>query len=195
VLFLVPLVADSQLFWDQARTQDLNIPAVIGSAGFGSPVFPERFGPAGVEGAYNVEPPALANMNLDSLDPDVQTLVTGWLADFERAHGKPCLVHCGDGIGGAYVLVKDVLPRALAEAGNVDSASIVAAAGKTDIPAGSTPQGFGVKFSPPGAENVGDNAAAYSTIMQWQNGELNVVWPREIAGAEPVFPMPTWDRR
>jgi branched-chain amino acid transport system substrate-binding protein len=91
--------------------------------------------------------------------------------------------------------VKDVLPRALGEAGNVDAASIVAAAGKTDMPAGSSPQGFGVKFNPPGSEKVGDNAAAYSTIMQWQNGELNVVWPREIASAEPVFPMPTWDKR
>lgn len=195
VLFLAPLVADAQLFWDQARTQDLNIPAVVGSAGFGSPVFLEKFGPAGVEGAYDVEPPALANMNLDGLDPELQTLLEGWLADFERAHGKACLVHCGDGIGGAYVLVKDVLPRALAEAGNVDAASIVAAAGKTDMPPGSTPQGFGVKFNPPGAEKVGDNAAAYSTIMQWQHGELNVVWPRDIANAEPVFPMPTWDKR
>jgi len=195
-LLMSPLVADSLLFWEQAGTQNLNIPAIVGSSGFGSPVFPDKFGAKGVEGAFNVEPPALANMNLEGLDPEVADLTEQWLDQFQQKYGKPCLVHCGDGVGGAYVLVEDVLPRALESDDELTAETIVEAASETDMPEGTTPQGFGVDFIEPDAEsNIGDNQSAFSAIMQWQGGKLLVVFPEQLAAAEPIFPMPAFDER
>jgi len=197
VVFLVSLVADSFLFYDQARIQDFNASAVIGSSGFSDANFLKRFGAKGVEGAFDVEPPNMANMNTNNLKPEVKTLVEGWLADFKAKQGHPCLVHCGDGVGGAYVLVSDVLPRALTEGKSIKANAIVAAAAKTDIAAGGTPQGFGVKFTPAkkGDSNGGDNSRAFATIMEWQSGQLQVIWPKAVANAEPIFPMPKWSER
>lgn len=197
VLLTVPSVADAQLFWEQAQVQDFNVKAVIGSSGFTAPSFPERFGVEGVEGVFGVEPPALANMNLDGLEGELRTQVEKWLADFEELNGSKCLVHCGDGIGGAYVLFYDVLPRALENTGAVETAAILEAAMATDLQEGQSPQGFGVKFVPAtaGDNSSGDNERGVASVMQWSNGELRVVWPANIAAGEPVFPMPTWSER
>lgn len=189
VLFIVPLVASTPLFWQAARAQDFNVKAIIGSAGFSSSSFLGKFGAKGIEGVYDVEAPAVANMKSDNLAPDAKKTLDELRAAFAADQGHPCLVHCGDGLGGAYVLVKDVLPRAV-KAGSLTASSIEEAARKTDLPEGGTPQGFGVKFG----EN-GDNERARSYIMQWQGGQLKVVYPEKLAVADPVFPMPTWDER
>ncbi|GGL09398.1 ABC transporter substrate-binding protein [Mangrovihabitans endophyticus] len=189
VLLITPLVASTPLFWQAARTQNFEVEAIIGSAGFSSATFLQKFGARGVEGVYDVEAPSVANMNSENLDPDARAVLDHLRTEFKATAGHECLVHCGDGLGGAYVLVKDVLPRAV-RSGAVTGDSIRAAAEKTDLPDGGTPQGFGAKFG----EN-GDNTLAKSYIMQWQSGVLKVVWPRELAVAEPSYPMPTWSQR
>jgi branched-chain amino acid transport system substrate-binding protein len=195
VLYIVPLPGSTILFWDQARAQDFNVSAVIGSAGFSSPSFIERFGAEGIEGAMVVEAPAVAHMNTDGLDSEVGELLEQLLAEFEERYGHECLVHCGDGLGGAHILVADVLPRALSEYDSVDAEAIRQAADATDIPDGGTLQGFGAQFAPVDADNAGDNVRARSYIMQWQDGSLRVVWPEGLAVADPQFPMPTWSER
>lgn len=195
VLLIVPLPASTKLFWEAARQQDFNVQAVIGSAGFGSSSFPETFGAEGVEGAMDVEAPSIAFMNTDGLQADVSAVFQEYLAQYESEYGRACLVHCGDGMGGAYVLVNDVLPRAISEFDSVDSDSIRAAADATDIPVGGTLQGFGVEFAAVGEPNAGDNIRAFSVIMQWRDGDLVVVWPEDLAVAEPTFPLPPWSER
>jgi branched-chain amino acid transport system substrate-binding protein len=189
VLLIVPLVASTPLFWQAARTQNLTVQAVIGSAGFSSSSFLDKFGAQGIEGVYDVEPPAVATMETANLSSEARDLTDRLRTDFKQRYGHDCLVHCGDGLGGAYVLVSDVLPRAV-ESGEVTGDSIREAATRTDIPDGGTPQGFGAKFT-----DRGDNERARSYIMQWQDGVLKVVFPQEFAVAEPVFPMPSWDQR
>jgi branched-chain amino acid transport system substrate-binding protein len=189
VLFIAPLVASTPLFWQAARTQNLNLKAIIGSAGFSSAAFPQKFGAKGVEGVYDVEPPAVAQMNSANLNSGAKQILDALRTQFKSSYGHDCLVHCGDGIGGAYILVSDVLPRAVAS-GSVTGDSIRAAAAKTDIPEGGTPQGFGAKFS-----DSGENTRAESVIMQWQNGTLLVVYPTRLAVAQPIYPMPSWDQR
>lgn len=189
VLLAAPLVASTPLLWQAARTQDLRLRAVIGSAGFSSSTFLDKFGATGIEGVYDVEPPAVANMTTENLDQDARELTDDLRTRFKEQYGHDCLVHCGDGLGGAYVLVQDVLPRAVAS-GTVTGDSIREAANATDIPDGGTPQGFGAKFT-----DKGENERARSYIMQWQGGVLKVVYPTEFAVAEPIFPMPTWDQR
>jgi branched-chain amino acid transport system substrate-binding protein len=142
-----------------------------------------------VEGVFDVEAPAVEYMNSQNLDKDAQGVLDQLRADFRKQQGHDCLVHCGDGLGGAYVLVKDVLPRAVSS-GSITGDSIRAAAAKTDIPDGGTPQGFGAKFNA-----NGDNERAKSYIMQWQGGKLRVVYPASVAAAQPIFPLPTWNQR
>jgi branched-chain amino acid transport system substrate-binding protein len=196
VLLMTPIVADTFLFWEAARTQNLQLPAVIGSSGFSSSTFPERFGAAGIEGVFDVEAPAVEYMSSEGLQPEVRELLDGWREQFKADYGHECLVHCGDGLGGGYILVSDVLPRALEKFGNADAESIIAAAAETNIPEGGTPQGFGAHFVKAGtAVTGGDNDGARSYIMQWRDGKLKVVWPEAFAVDDPVFPMPTWDER
>jgi branched-chain amino acid transport system substrate-binding protein len=189
VLFITPLVASTPLFWQAARAQDFNVKAIVGSAGFSSSSFLAKFGAKGIEGVFDVEAPAVEYMKSDNLAGDARAVLDELRTQFKTQQGHPCLVHCGDGLGGTYVLVKDVLPRAI-KSGSLSMASIEAAARKTDIPDGGTPQGFGVKF---GAK--GDNERAKSYIMQWQGGKLRVVYPSTLAVADPIFPLPTWAQR
>lgn len=188
VVLIAPLVASAPLFWKAARTQNLQIDAIIGSAGFSSSVFVDTFKAKGVEGVYDVEPPAVAQMSTEHLAKDAATTLSELGAKFEKEYGHPCLVHCGDGLGGAYILVKDVLPRAL-ESGDISGTSVRDAARKTDIADGGTPQGFGAKFT-----DAGENERAKSYIMQWQDGVLRVVYPTDRAEAKPVA-MPAWSAR
>lgn len=190
VLFFTPLVASAPVFWENAQTQNLNIPAVIGSAGIGSSAFLAKFGAAGVQGVYDVEAPAIANMSLKGLQSSIRGDVSTLLSQYKAQTGNPCLVQCGDALGGTYDLVKYVLPNAVAS-GSVTADSIRAAALKVNVPTGGTPQGFGLQFDP----STGDNTKAQSVIMQWQNGSLRVVYPSDLATASPVFPMPTWSQR
>lgn len=190
VLLITPLVASTPVFWQNARTQNFSVKAIIGSAGFGSAAFVQKFGAKGVQGVYDVEAPAVANMNTASLQAQVRTDMSTLLAQYKTQVGIPCLVHCGDSIGGVYDLVRYVLPAAV-KSGSVTGDSVRAAALKVSVPTGGTPQGFGLKFS----SATGDNSQAESVIMQWQNGNLVVVYPQALASAQPIFPMPAWSQR
>jgi branched-chain amino acid transport system substrate-binding protein len=129
-------------------------------------------------------------MNSANLDSSAKAVLDDLRTKFKQEQGHDCLVHCGDGLGGTYILVHDVLPRAIQDSGSVAAEAVRAAAAKTDIPDGGTPQGFGAKF-----DDNGDNTLAKSYIMQWQAGTLKVVWPESVAAASPEYPMPTWSQR
>jgi branched-chain amino acid transport system substrate-binding protein len=196
ILFLTPDAADALLFWQTAEQQNFNVDALVGSSGIGGAGFVAKFGAAGVEGVYDVEAPALATMNPEGLTPEVAALTKEWVKAFAAAEGHPCAVHCGDGIGGAYTLVTDVLPRALVfKNTTLTSKGIIASAMRTNIKEGGTPQGFGVKFSNTSKATPGENERARSVIMQWQSGSLKVVWPAGLASSTPVAPMKTWAAR
>ncbi|MBW2063582.1 MAG: amino acid ABC transporter substrate-binding protein [Deltaproteobacteria bacterium] len=45
-----------------------------------------------------------------------------------------------------------------------------------------------IKFS--GLENI----RTPSMILQWQKGELEIIWPKETATAEPLYPKPPWPK-
>ena len=61
---------------------------------------------------------------------------------------------------------------------------------ETDIPVAGTLQGYGVKFFPPGNEMRGQNERAFPVVMQYVDGQTKVVFPKEVATAEPVMPLP-----
>lgn len=45
-----------------------------------------------------------------------------------------------------------------------------------------------VKFQ--GSENI----KAVAGILQWQKGEMEVIWPKSIATAKPLYPKPAWPK-
>jgi len=40
-----------------------------------------------------------------------------------------------------------------------------------------------------------NNTEKLILLMQWRGGKLEIIWPREKATAEPVYPFPSWDSR
>lgn len=50
-------------------------------------------------------------------------------------------------------------------------------------------------FGPFAVDERGYQTANQGVLIQWQDGEKAVVWPEEMATAEPRFPTPAWDER
>jgi branched-chain amino acid transport system substrate-binding protein len=92
------------------------------------------------------------------------------------------------GFSAAWALLRDVLPSA----GGVplDAQRIAAAARAVDLPAGSLPNGAGLRFSDDPA-TLGQNTRAAAVIWQWQAvREYQFVWPATYAtGAIGFVPL------
>jgi branched-chain amino acid transport system substrate-binding protein len=77
-----------------------------------------------------------------------------------------------------------VLADALERAKSADREAVREALAKTDLKDHILPQGP-IVFGPDG-----QNANAAAPMMQIQNGEIKIVWPKAYAQAAPVFPIP-----
>lgn len=110
-----------------------------------------------------------------------------------RARGAPT----EDGLAGfsaAWTLFHDVLPRArgTGAGGHATGAEAIAAAARAlDLPAGSLPDGSGVRFSS-SPERLGQNLRAAAVVWQWQAPRHSVVvYPAEYrTGAVNFVPLP-----
>ena len=83
--------------------------------------------------------------------------------------------HVGMGASNSYVFFSDVLPRAIKKYGGIDTESLRKAALDTNIPAGGTLLGYGVKF-PKAGENdmIGQNMLAAPVVMQYIDKKVYV---------------------
>jgi branched-chain amino acid transport system substrate-binding protein len=106
-----------------------------------------------------------------------------------KGPGEPS-PHVSIGFNNTWILLNDVLPRAIKKYGGFDSEALRKAALDTDIPVGGTLQGYGVKFYPPGHQLSGQNERAFPVVMQYVNGRARIVWPREVQTTDPVLPFP-----
>jgi branched-chain amino acid transport system substrate-binding protein len=95
------------------------------------------------------------------------------------------------GFNNTWILLTDVLPRAIQKHGGWSAEAIQKAALETDIPEGGTIQGYGVKFAGPGHEMRGQSLRASLVVMQYIGGKTQIVYPKAIATASPVLPLPT----
>lgn len=94
---------------------------------------------------------------------------------FKQQTGRTVSQHIADSYTAARVLLD-----AIAAADSLDKERINAQIGKTD------------HTYPVGPVKFGENHAAALEIVstQWQSGEVKVVWPKERATAEFLFPVP-----
>ena len=99
-------------------------------------------------------------------------------ARFEKDTGELYSQHIADAYAAAQVLI-DGMERA----GSIDPVAVNAAIGKTDKTYVVGP----VKFT----EGKGKRSAALPTFMlQWQNGDLEVVHPKKWATKKLIYPLP-----
>jgi branched-chain amino acid transport system substrate-binding protein len=184
---------DITLFLRQAKEAGLKFKALIGhGAGYAQyDKLQETFG-KDVDLIYNID-----TVGSHLLDPktlkvkDAAYLIDEMVKRYKKdVNPKTIPAHVSIGFANTWAFLDDVLPRAIKKYGGVDSESLRKAALETDIPDGGTLQGYGVKFNPPGHEMAGQNARAYPVVMQFVGDQTKVVWPKEVATAEPVLPLP-----
>lgn len=183
---------DIMMFLRQSRSQNLKWQALIGhGAAYG--VFDRLYQNFGDDANYIFDAESGGAQLVDPkvLKPGMAELtkemVRRYLAETKAKEVPP---HLSISFNGTWVLLNDILPRAIKKYGGIDSEALRKAALDTDIPVGGTIQGYGVKFNPPEDAMAGQNARATMPIMQYINRETVIVYPAEIRSREAVIPLP-----
>jgi branched-chain amino acid transport system substrate-binding protein len=105
-------------------------------------------------------------------------------ADYEKRFGDPFTTESAWAYQGVRVIA-DVLERA----GTVDPDKFVEAARKTNI------KDHVVSGGPIQFDESGDNVGASSSMVQIRDGRPKVIFPKEAAEVQPVYPIPKlWER-
>jgi len=183
---------DITLFLRQAKEQNLRWSALIGhGAGYGQ--FDKLFATFGNDAnfIYNVDPVAAQLLDAKTLAPGLGDLTQEMIKRY-KAETKADQVptHVSMGFNQTWIFLNDVLPRAIKKFGGIDAEALRKAALETDIPAGGTIQGYGVKFYPPGSKMAGQNERSSPAVMQYIGNETAVVWPAAIKTKDPILPLP-----
>src|SRR5690625_1929054 len=161
---------DTILFVKEAKSAGFKPKAIIGAGGGYSLTETQEALGDDFEGAFNVDfPQYLTNEeNAPGLSDFVEVYT-------ERYGHAPRSGHSVVNYVGAHAFF-DIIENA----GSLDGDAIREAVLAYKQPVGSTATGWGFDF----AEN-GQNQAATTTLMQWQDGKLVTVWPEGVAYAEP----------
>ena len=148
------------------------------------PEFGAALGPDAV-GVFASDRPE-ADFNPGALNPPALAVYRSFGAAWTRATGRAPTEEGLAGFSSAWVLFHDVLTRA-----SSSTTSIAAGARSLDLPAGSVPNGAGVRFGQTAAD-LGQNLRAASVIWQWQAVRHSVVvWPPAYAtGTVAMVPLP-----
>nr|MBA2450694.1 ABC transporter substrate-binding protein [Chloroflexota bacterium] len=84
-----------------------------------------------------------------------------------------------------------VAADALERAGSTDKEAVRNALAQTNLdPRGIVPWSGPIRF-----DETGQNINVRPSLVQVLQSQLQVVWPRDAAVAEPVFPVPSWSQR
>lgn len=106
---------------------------------------------------------------------------------FIDKHGEFIQETAGEMYAAVWVL-KDALERA----GTIEGTKLRDAISATDLSKGPAAimQPGRVRF-----DETGQLVDIFPILLQWQEGKLKTVWPKEVATAEPVWPVPDWNER
>jgi len=193
VLFHTGYNPDITLFLRQAREQGFRVKAYLGHGAGHSQLdkLKDTFG-NDVQGFHTVDPVAAQLLDPKKLKPGVgemtQEMVRRYHGEFEKE--GPIAPHVSMGFNNMWILLNDVVPRAITRHGGFGPEALAAAARETDIPEGGTMQGYGVKFFPPGHPMAGQNERAFPTVFEVIEGKFEVVWPKSVQTANPILPLP-----
>lgn len=184
---------DITLFLRQAREAGLKFDALIGhGAGYGQiDKLIETF-KGDVNYVYNVDPVAAQLLDPKTLAPGIgdvtAEMVKRYIAETKVSEVPP---HASMGFNQQWIFLTDVLPRAIKKYGGFDPEALRKASLDTDIPAGGTIQGYGVKFFPPGHVMSGQNERSSPVVMQYVDGKTKIAWPAALKTIDPIIPLPS----
>jgi branched-chain amino acid transport system substrate-binding protein len=175
IVYMVSYLLDAVLLMRQAKEVDLNPRAFAGAAA-GFSILPF------IEGAGDAAEYVLSSSMWERTVP--YRGARQYYDNYVRRYGRPPSYHGAQGYAAVYV-VADVLNRTRSLAPD----DIVEALSKTNL---MTAYGR-IRF-----ENYGrfyNQAKLPTFVIQVQKGKFEVVWPRGVATANPVYPTPPWRRR
>ena len=179
-------------FLTQAAEAQLTFKALIGQGGGYSHIdaLSKEFGDA-ANFISNVDPATVQLIDPSTLRPGLSSVQSDLIKRYKAATGgKEIPSHATTGYNSAWILLTDVLPRAIRQNGGTDPEALRKSALATDTPEGGTIQGYGVKFAGADAQNSGQNRRAFPVVMQYHHGVTQIVWPDALKTAEPVLPLP-----
>jgi branched-chain amino acid transport system substrate-binding protein len=186
VLFHTGYNPDINLFLRQSKEQGLRVRAYVGHGAGHSQLdkLKEAFGNE-VEGFHTVDPPASQLIDPKNLKPGVADLTQEMVKRYKTFEPNipvnNIAPHVSMGFNNMWILLNDVLPRAIQKHGGWSAEALAKAARETDIPEGGTMQGYGVKFSGEGIPMRGQNERAIAAVYQVVDGQFRHVWPKVIA--------------
>lgn len=195
VLFHTGYNPDINLFLRQSKEQGLRVRAYIGHGAGHSQLdkLKEAFGNE-VEGFGTVDPPASQLIDPKQLKAGVgeltQEMVKRYKAYEPNIPVGAIAPHVSMGFNNMWILLNDVLPRAIQKHGGWSPDALAKAAAETDIPEGGTMQGYGVKFYGEGHPMRGQNERAIAAVYQIVEGRFQHVWPKVIAMPNPPVVLP-----
>ncbi|MFN0159844.1 MAG: ABC transporter substrate-binding protein [Burkholderiales bacterium] len=183
---------DITLFLRQSKEQNFKFKAMIGH-GAGHSQIDRLRGTFGDDVNYfhSIDPVAAQLLDPKTLKPGMGDLTREMVKRYQAVKGPGELPpHTSMGFTNTWIFLADVLPRAIKKHGGIGSEALRRAAMETDIPAGGTPSGYGVKFYPPGHAMAGQNERSTPVIMQFVNGRSYIAWPTAIRTTDPMLPLP-----
>ncbi len=194
VLFHTGYAPDIALFLRQAKEQGLRVKAYLGHGAGHSQLdkLKEGFGNE-IEGFHTVDPIASQLLDGKKLGPGVGALTAEMVKRYKAFEPNiaPAAIapHVSMGFNNMWILLNDVLPRAIQKHGGFGPDALAKAARETDIPEGGTMQGYGVKFLPPGNPMAGQNERAFPAVFQVVEGKFELVFPKTVQTANPILPL------
>ncbi len=175
LIYMVSYVMDAGLLMRQSKELDINPKLFVGGgAGFTLPEFVKNSGPA-AEYVFS------ATLWTETVPfPGAKEYAKKYLDKFK----EPTEYHGAEAYAGMYV-VADALKRAKA----IEPDAVRAALAATDLMTAFGP----VKFISYDKKTQQNRLPTY--LVQWQKGELETVWPKDLATKPAVFPVPKWSER
>src|SRR6202011_2691944 len=125
----------------------------------------------------NVDPVSIWLTKHEALKPDLAPIIKM----VGNVSVKACTgtvvksAHVGMAASNTYVLMTEVLPRAIKKYGGFDADALRKAALELDLPEGGTMLGFGVKFADEETIASGQNERAFPVIIQYIDDKSYVV--------------------
>jgi branched-chain amino acid transport system substrate-binding protein len=194
VLFHTGYAPDIALFLRQAKEQGLRVKAYLGHGAGHSQLdkLKEAFGNE-IEGFHTVDPVASQLLDPKKLKPGVGELTAEMVKRYKAFEPNvptaAIAPHVSMGFNNMWILLNDVLPRAIQKHGGFTPEALAKAARETDIPEGGTMQGYGVKFLPAGNPMAGQNERAFPAVFQVVEGKFELVYPKTVQTASPILPL------
>jgi branched-chain amino acid transport system substrate-binding protein len=178
VLFVSAYLVDAVELRRALVRNDVDLLASIGtSSSYCMPEFGEALGD-GALGLFASDKPSGDAIDPATLRPDGADLLERARAAYDKRWGQEMNPAALAGFSAAWALFADVMPAA----DQLTPDAIGEAALAADLPAGSLPNGSGLRFGDPGTATAGDNVAAAAVIWEWlEPGEHMVVWPPKLA--------------